>query len=218
MVVNVQVYRTSWRAHFPFCQEGFYYKSKCSQDSAPPMPGWNVWSATRYNRENLCRGVSQINLDTSLLRESFARIGEQKAAFAETFYATLLEKYPDMRSFFAGVDLKRQQTSLIATLLAMLNGAERGEEIREQFQRLGQRHHARQIGAEYYPAFGQTLLETLARYDPAWTPELRSAWAAALEQCVRYMMESYHPEATLYRVQISRTRPTRTTDGAISSR
>lgn len=141
-------------------------------------------------------------LDSSLLRASFARIEAHKEEFAATFYATLLEKYPQVRAFFAGVDLKRQQTSLLATLLAMLNEEQRGEELREMFQRLGQRHQARQIGAEYYPAFGQTLLETLARYDPAWTPELRSAWAAALERCVRFMMESYHPGATVYRVQV----------------
>ncbi len=154
------------------------------------------------------RGVSHIALDTTTgpLQASFARIETRKEEFVATFYTTLLEKYPDMRAFFAGVDLKRQQTSLVATLLAMLNQAQRGEEVRELFQRLGQRHAARQIGAEYYPAFGQTLLGTLALYDPAWTPELHSAWAAALDRCVRVMMESYHPEATVYRVQISTTR------------
>jgi hemoglobin-like flavoprotein len=115
----------------------------------------------------------------------------------------------EVRGFFDGVDLKRQQTSLIATLLALLNEAERGEELRVLFQRLGQRHSVRQIGAEYYPAFGQTLLETLALYDPAWTAELHSAWATALERCVSLMMESYPPESTLYRVQISSTRRSR---------
>jgi hemoglobin-like flavoprotein len=143
------------------------------------------------------------------LHESFARIEPHKEAFAETFYTTLLEKYPELRSFFAGIDLKRQQTSLIATLLAMLNESRRGEELRELFRHLGQRHQARQIGAEYYPAFGQTLLETLALYDPAWTPELRRAWASSLDRCVSFMMESYHPEATIYRVQISPARRSR---------
>lgn len=157
-------------------------------------------------------------MDTGLLRESFARIGTQKDAFAETFYTTLLEEYPAMRAFFGGVDLKRQQTSLLATLLAMLNEAEHGSELRDLFRRLGQRHNARQIGAEYYPAFGQVLLETLARYDPAWTPELRAAWAAALEQCVRFMMESYHPEATVYRVQISTTRRPHTSPSSSSAK
>lgn len=144
------------------------------------------------------------NLDTSLLRASFARIEDRKEAFAATFYTTLLAKHPEVRAFFAGVDLKRQQTSLVATLLAILNQSEHTEELRALFQRLGQRHHARQIGAEYYPAFGQTLLETLALYDPAWTPELHRAWAAALDNCVRFMMESYHPDATIYRVQVTR--------------
>lgn len=149
-------------------------------------------------------------MDTSLLRESFARLGAQKEAFAATFYNTLLENYPEVRAFFDGVDLKRQQTSLIATLLALLNEAEHGEEVRALFQRLGQRHSARQIGAEYYPAFGQTLLATLALYDPAWTAELHRAWAAALERCVRVMMESYPLESTLYRVQIRSPRRSHT--------
>lgn len=145
-------------------------------------------------------------MDTTLLRASFARIEPQKEAFAATFYATLLENYPALRPFFVDVDLKRQQSSLLATLLAMLNEAEQGEGIRAIFQRLGQRHAARQIGAELYPAFGQTLLDTMEHYDPQWSPELRAAWASALEQCVRFMMESYHPGATIYRVQISRAR------------
>ena len=137
------------------------------------------------------------------MRASFARIAPHKEAFAATFYTTLLEKYPAFRPLFAGVELKRQQTSLLATLLAMLNQAEREEDIRRMFQKLGQRHAARQIRAEHYPAFGQTLLDTLALYDPQWNNELRLAWGAALDRCVRFMMESYHPEATIYRVQIT---------------
>jgi hemoglobin-like flavoprotein len=144
--------------------------------------------------------------NTDQLRASFARLEPQKEAFAALFYTTLLENYPALRPFFVGVDLKRQQSSLLATLLAMLNEADRGEELRAIFQKLGQRHSARQIRPEHYPAFGQTLLDTMARYDPQWSAELRTAWATALEQCVRVMMESYHPEATVYRLQINRAK------------
>jgi hemoglobin-like flavoprotein len=156
-------------------------------------------------------------VDTDLLRASFARIEPRKEAFAETFYMTLLEQYPALHQFFVGVDLKRQQTSLIATLRAMLNESEQGEALRQVFQHLGERHAARKIGAEHYPAFGQVLLETLATYDPAWTAELRAAWAATLEGCVRFMMESYHPEATVYRVQISNTKRQRSIAATDSS-
>lgn len=131
------------------------------------------------------------------------RIAPHKEEFAASFYQTLLEKYPHLRQFFVGVDLKRQQTSLIATLQAMLNESERGEALTMMFRKIGQKHTDRQIRAEHYPAFGQTLLETLALYDPQWTDELRQGWATALEQCVRIMMESYNPDATTYRVQVS---------------
>lgn len=145
-------------------------------------------------------------MDTNQLRDSFTRIAPRKEEFAASFYQTLLEKYPHLRQFFVGVDLKRQQTSLIATLQAMLNEPERGEALRTMFRKIGQKHADRQIRAEHYPAFGQTLLETLALYDPQWTEDLRLGWANALEQCVHMMMESYHPDATTYRVQISGVR------------
>ena len=147
-----------------------------------------------------------MDTDTDLLRESFLRIMPRKEEFAVTFYRTLLEKYPYLHRFFVGVDLRRQQTSLLATLLAMLNEAEHGEELRAIFYKLGRRHNALQIRADQYPAFGQTLLETLAVYDPQWTDALHIAWAAALEHCVRFMMEAYSPDATIYRVQISGVR------------
>ena len=88
-------------------------------------------------------------------------------------------------------------------LLVMLKQAEREENVRRMFQKLGQHHATRQIRAEHYPAFGQTLMDTLALYDPQWNNELRLAWATALDRCVRFMMESYPPEATIYRVQIT---------------
>jgi hemoglobin-like flavoprotein len=152
-------------------------------------------------------------VDTNQLRDSFSRIAPRKEEFAASFYQALLEKYPHLRQFFVGVDLKRQQTSLIATLQAMLSESERGEALRTMFRKIGQKHAARQIGAACYPAFGQTLLETLALYDPQWTEDLRQDWATALEQSVRLMMESYHPDATTYRVQVNgaRNRPIRQT-------
>jgi hemoglobin-like flavoprotein len=155
---------------------------------------------------NLTQELRIAILDINQLQASFARIEPHKEAFAAQFYTTLLENYPALRPFFVNVDLKRQQSSLLATLLALLNETSRGDELRAIFQRLGQRHADRQIRAEHYPAFGQTLLDTMAFYDPQWTPELRAAWASTLEQCVRFMMESYHPEATVYRVQVSRAR------------
>jgi hemoglobin-like flavoprotein len=144
-------------------------------------------------------------VDTHQLQASFARIALHKEEFAASFYQALLEKSPHLRQFFVGVDMQRQQTSLIATLQVMVSASERGTALNTTFYKIGQKHAARQIHAAYYPSFGQTLLETLALYDPQWTDDLRQHWAMTLEQCVRVMMEGYHPEATTYLVQVSRT-------------
>jgi hemoglobin-like flavoprotein len=116
-----------------------------------------------HNTNTNKKGTFSINVDTNQLRDSFMRIAPHKEEFAATFYQTLLENYPHLRQFFVGVDLKRQQTSLIATLQAMLNESERGETLRTMFRKIGLKHAERLIRAEHYPAFGQTLLETLGR-------------------------------------------------------
>ncbi|QBD82269.1 hypothetical protein EPA93_42345 [Ktedonosporobacter rubrisoli] len=148
-------------------------------------------------------------MDKVLLKESFERISRQKEAFAATFYQRLQEKCPHLLPFFANVDIKRQQTSLMATLAVLVRGIEQGDDLSPIFRKLGRVHHERHIRAEHYPDFGSTLMETLAQFDPEWTREHREAWAAALDQCVRGMMESYDPGATVYRVQISGVRTRR---------
>ena len=164
------------------------------------------------------QGVSleRSRMEKKLLKESFDRIMAQKEEFAATFYQRLLENYPYLQSFFEHVDIQRQQSSLIATLAVLVKDNGHEEDLKPIFRRLGYLHHKRTIRAEHYPAFGNTLMETMAQFDPEWTPAHREAWAAALDACVRGMMESYEPSATLYRVQVSGIRTRRTTPPASS--
>jgi hemoglobin-like flavoprotein len=143
-------------------------------------------------------------MDTHLLKESFQRILPRKEEFAATFYQRLQQKHPHLRPLFAHVDMKRQHSSLLATLAVLA----RGEDL-TAFRRLGEVHRQHQIRAEHYPPFGDTLMETLAEFDPEWTAEHRAAWTVALDACVRVMMESYETSATHYRVQISGVRTRR---------
>ncbi|MBV9230691.1 MAG: hypothetical protein JOZ18_15385 [Chloroflexi bacterium] len=142
-----------------------------------------------------------------MLKDSFKRILRQKEAFAATFYQRLRENYPHLQRFFENVDIQRQEVSLVATLTMLVKGIEQGEDLRPVFRKLGYLHNKRSIRAEHYPDFGNTLMETMAQFDPEWTQAHREAWAAVLDQCVRGMMESYDPSATIYRVQV-RTRRT----------
>lgn len=145
-------------------------------------------------------------MEKKLIQESFERILQQKEAFAATFYQCLQQDYPALQQFFAHVDMQRQHTSLIATLTILAKDTEHTEDLKPLFRRLGYLHNQRAIRPEHFPAFGKTLMETLEQFDPAWTPAHRAAWAAALDICVRGMMESYDPAALLYRVQIQSVR------------
>lgn len=146
---------------------------------------------------------------TLLLKESLQRILAQKEGFAATFYQRLQENHPHLRPFFANVDMPRQQSSLIATLIVLVEGNERGEDLTPAFRKIGRLHHERHIRPEHYPAFGNTLMATLAQFDPQWTPAHKEAWSAALDQCVRGMMESYEVGATLYKMQVGGVRTRR---------
>jgi len=145
----------------------------------------------------------------SQIKESFQRILPQKDAFAATFYKRLLQNHPQFQPLFEHVSMQRQHASLIATLTLLVSGSERGEDLTPAFHKLGRLHFERSIRPEHYPAFGDTLMETMALFDPAWTPAHREAWSSALDACVREMMKSYEPTATQYRVQISGVRTRR---------
>jgi hemoglobin-like flavoprotein len=140
-------------------------------------------------------------MNTHLLRESLQRIAPRKAEFAASFYQRLQQKHPQLQPLFAHVHMQRQHASLLATLTVLA----RGEDL-ASFRRLGRVHREHHIRAEHYPPFGDTLMETLADFDPQWSAEQRAAWTAALDACVRIMMESYEPAATQYRVQMSGVR------------
>lgn len=147
-------------------------------------------------------------MQTSLLQNSLDNIMQQQETFVNTFYQSLLANYPHLQPLFAGVDLKRQQTSLIATLKILAKHTD-DEDLHAAFRKLGRLHSLKNIRAEHYPPFGGTLLATMARFDPDWTPAHREAWATALDRGVRIMMQSYDATATIYTIpmsNISRTR------------
>jgi hemoglobin-like flavoprotein len=145
-------------------------------------------------------------MQATLLRESLDRIFQQKEDFATTFYQSLLENYPQLQPLFANVDVRRQQTSLIATLTVLVKGIEQNEDLTPLFRKLGSLHNTRRIRAEHYPPFGATLLDTMTHFDPEWTSAHREAWTTAIDLCVRGMMQSYDPGARQYRIQVNTIR------------
>jgi len=119
-------------------------------------------------------------MDVTLLQQSFAEVGPQKEAFAEAFYQRLFVLYPQTIPLFAATDMKRQQSSLMATLEMVVSGVARGDNVVPGIEQLGRRHAMYGVKVEHYPMVGQALLETFEQFlRDKWTSQVEAAWSEA---------------------------------------
>ncbi len=61
-------------------------------------------------------------MNAALLKESFEMVAPRKEEFAHSFYQRLFSQYPQTRSLFAHTDMKKQESSLAATLAVVVAG------------------------------------------------------------------------------------------------
>ncbi len=119
-------------------------------------------------------------MDVQVLKQSFELVAPQKEAFARTFYQRLFREFPETAPLFAGTDMARQESSLMATLAVVVNGLSRGENVVPAVQALGKRHKGYGVQPEHFNAVGQALLATLQQFlGTAWTPEVAANWREA---------------------------------------
>src|SRR6266516_6986154 len=98
-------------------------------------------------------------MNVALLQQSFAEVEPQQEAFAEAFYRRLFALYPQTIPLFATTNMKRQQSSLMATLELVVAGVARGDNIIPSVEQLGRRHAMYGVKAEHYRLFRQEVLE-----------------------------------------------------------
>lgn len=131
-----------------------------------------------------------LTMDVELLKESFSMVAPRKEEFARSFYERLFTYYPDTKALFANTSMRRQESSLIATLATVISSAERGDNLLPTLQKLGKRHGNYGAVAEHYPLVGGVLLETFHEYLGAtFTANMQEAWSQAFELISSQMLE-----------------------------
>ena len=133
---------------------------------------------------NVQAGEKELGMDPILLKESFYLVAPYKEAFAGHFYSQLFALYPQTRPLFPPTEegMRRQESSLIATLAVVVAGVERGENLTQVIRKLGERHHRYGAQAAHYPLVGQLLLQTFQDIlGDAFTPQMKEAWSNAYE-------------------------------------
>ena len=127
-----------------------------------------------------------------LVRTSFAQVWPMADTAASLFYARLFELDPSLRVLFRG-DMAAQGRALMGTLRTVVGGLDRLDQLLPAVQDLGRRHAGYGVRASHYATVGQALLDTLEKgLGPAFTAEVRDAWAAAYSLLARVMQEATH--------------------------
>jgi methyl-accepting chemotaxis protein len=129
-----------------------------------------------------------LELDT--LEASFDLVAADGEALVDAFYARLFAVAPAVEPLFAGTDMRRQKSMLLAALVLLRRSLRNLDAIIPTLRRLGARHVAYGARPEHYPVVGEVLIASMAEVaGEAWRPEYERAWAAAFEVVATVMLE-----------------------------
>jgi len=127
------------------------------------------------------------------IHESMHRILQQKDTLADLFYLVFLERYPEVRRHFEGVDMQGQAALLTMALMVMERHYQGSYPATAMYLRyLGTKHHDRGTHREDFPKFSAAMLATLERFHSNdWNPQLARQWAEAIDKATAEMLQGY---------------------------
>lgn len=130
-----------------------------------------------------------------LVQQTFALAAPQAKVIANLFYQRLFELDPALRRLFRG-DMSEQGDKLMTMLAFVVHHLRQPEPILGAVRRLGERHVHYGVQPHHYTTVGEALLWTLAQhFGPAFTAEVKAAWAAAYQLLTSVMQEAAMPVA-----------------------
>jgi hemoglobin-like flavoprotein len=127
------------------------------------------------------------------ISESIRDILNRDEVVADLFYDIFLDRHPEVRPFFVGVDI-RQQAIVLTMMLSVIEDFYRHSypTTARYLRLLGQRHKARGIPKELYPIFTQCLLETLRQFHgQKWNAQLSNDWRSGIEKASNVLLNGY---------------------------
>ena len=117
-------------------------------------------------------------LQKSLVRQTFAAVAPIADQAAAIFYSRLFELNPSLRSLFT-IDMREQGKKLMQMIGFCLGKLDALDELVPTVRSLGARHVGYGVVESDYATVGAALLWTLEQgLGPAFTPEVKDAWAA----------------------------------------
>jgi hemoglobin-like flavoprotein len=120
----------------------------------------------------------------ALVRRSWKQFEPMAESLAPFFYDTLFELDPEARPLFARTDMGAQGRKVMHMFAEIVRTLDMPEQLVPEVADLGRRHVRYGVRDDQYGSVGTALLWTLERgLGPAFTPEVREAWAEAYLLC-----------------------------------
>jgi len=131
-------------------------------------------------------------LATEAAKASYGRCRDSDAFF-RSFYKNLFAACPRAEPMFAETDFERQIRLLRHAIGLLLVFPAQPHDEPTILTRVAERHSRRDLDVppELYGDFVDALVETVAEYDTAFTPEIGDAWRKAIAEGVAYMQSKH---------------------------
>lgn len=115
-----------------------------------------------------------------ILEETFREFAAGGPQSAALFYERLFALDPSLRRLFTNVDMRTQQTKLVAALGLVIAGLRDLSKVVPVLEGLAVRHVAYGVEESHYQTVCAALIQTLAiTFGERFTPPVRAAWVTA---------------------------------------
>jgi hemoglobin-like flavoprotein len=128
----------------------------------------------------------------TLVQQTFASLVPIADQAAAMFYGRLFEMDPSLRGLFKG-DMREQGRKLMQILATCVKGLDALDRLVPAVRDLGRRHAGYGVVDAHYATVGGALLWTLEQgLGPAFTPDVKAAWATVFDVLATTMKDAAH--------------------------
>jgi hemoglobin-like flavoprotein len=140
-----------------------------------------------------------MSLNVELLESSFSKIKNREIGFAAHFYINLFADYPEVKPLFANTHMRRQQETLLESLILIVDSLSKPDRLTTTLKGLGTNHVKYGVLPQHYPMVGSTILKVFSiLLKDRWTPDTESAWVEAYAVVTQLMLDGAdYPPAIL---------------------
>ena len=129
--------------------------------------------------------------DVQAVQRTFELILPLADTFVAMFYDRFFAAEPEARPLFT-TDMQIQRMKVIDMLALAVHGLDDPDAIQEELSSLGHRHVDYRVEVHHYASMNDAILDALGDcLGEQFTPEIRAAWAKALDLVTQIMIGAH---------------------------